>query len=110
MQVGSLEEAIAIINDRPKPLALYAFSKNQDTIQKILAETSSGAFVTNEVVTHVSGTEFYRQRVFVIYMDLLLFIACFVSTVACFLDSHACQVEVAIRAVLVVRLLQRNGE
>lgn len=49
-----MEEAIAIINDRNKPLALYAFTSTQDSIQKIIAETSSGAVVTNEVVTHVS--------------------------------------------------------
>ncbi|XP_056675635.1 aldehyde dehydrogenase, dimeric NADP-preferring-like [Monodelphis domestica] len=49
----SLEEAIQFINQRPKPLALYAFSNNEQVIKKIVAETSSGGFCANDVIAHL---------------------------------------------------------
>ncbi|MFE5122781.1 aldehyde dehydrogenase family protein [Streptomyces sp. NPDC056669] len=41
--VADLTEAIAFINDRDKPLALYAFTENDTTRARLIAETSSGA-------------------------------------------------------------------
>lgn len=37
-----LDEAIAFINDRDKPLALYAFTESQAVRDRLVAETSSG--------------------------------------------------------------------
>ena len=49
---GKLEEAITIINDKPKPLALYIFSGNIKTQEKILQETSSGGVCINDSAIH----------------------------------------------------------
>ncbi|XP_036623745.1 aldehyde dehydrogenase, dimeric NADP-preferring-like [Trichosurus vulpecula] len=50
--VKSLEEAIQFINERPKPLALYVFSNNDQVIKKMIAETSSGGVTANDVILH----------------------------------------------------------
>ncbi|XP_074045343.1 aldehyde dehydrogenase, dimeric NADP-preferring [Macrotis lagotis] len=51
--VKSLDEAIQFINERPKPLALYAFSNNDQVTKKMIAETSSGGVTINDVIAHV---------------------------------------------------------
>lgn len=48
-----LEDAIAFVNSRSKPLALYIFSENKLYQQKILQETSSGNASINECLMHV---------------------------------------------------------
>uniref|UniRef100_A0A3B5LA38 Aldehyde dehydrogenase n=1 Tax=Xiphophorus couchianus TaxID=32473 RepID=A0A3B5LA38_9TELE len=50
--VQSVDEAIHFINEREKPLALYVFSHNVKLIEKVLAETSSGALVANDCIVH----------------------------------------------------------
>nr|XP_020862678.1 aldehyde dehydrogenase, dimeric NADP-preferring-like [Phascolarctos cinereus] len=50
--VKSLDEAIQFINERPKPLALYVFSNNDQVIKKMIAETSSGGVTANDVIAH----------------------------------------------------------
>ncbi len=45
-------EAIAIINERPKPLALYLFSRNKNLQKRVLQETSSGGVCINDTVMH----------------------------------------------------------
>ncbi|NOX37147.1 MAG: aldehyde dehydrogenase family protein [Calditrichaeota bacterium] len=47
----TLDEAIAFIRERPKPLALYIFSHHRPTIRRIMKETSSGSVVVNETLT-----------------------------------------------------------
>lgn len=42
LTVADLDEAIAVINGRDKPLALYAFTENDTTKRRLGAETSSG--------------------------------------------------------------------
>jgi aldehyde dehydrogenase (NAD+) len=49
---ASLDAALAHVNARPKPLALYAFSKRAAVIDRIVNGTSSGAVVTNDTVLH----------------------------------------------------------
>lgn len=48
----NLEEAINLINSKPKPLALYVFTGNQKIRQRILKETSSGAVCVNDCAIH----------------------------------------------------------
>lgn len=48
----SLSEAIAYVNSKPKPLALYFFGKNSEQTEKVLHETSSGNVVINDCVLH----------------------------------------------------------
>jgi acyl-CoA reductase-like NAD-dependent aldehyde dehydrogenase len=57
IQYENLEEAIAIINSRPKPLALYIFSRNQELQQRILQATSSGGVCINDTVMHIGVNE-----------------------------------------------------
>lgn len=53
---SDLEEAIAEINARPKPLALYIFTKSQEKQQRILRETSSGGVCINDTVMQFTLT------------------------------------------------------
>ena len=47
-----LDEAIARINERPKPLALYVFSSSKSVQNKLLQSTSSGGVYINDTVIH----------------------------------------------------------
>lgn len=53
----TLEETISIIQSKHKPLSLYIFSENNETIEKILKNTSSGGVVINGVVAHLGNPE-----------------------------------------------------
>ena len=48
-----LEHAIGFVNTRPKPLALYCFSRSKNTQQKIISETHSGGVCMNDTVSHL---------------------------------------------------------
>ena len=50
---GALEEAIAAINAGPRPLALYPFSNNEDTVHKLLTRVMSGGVTVNDALLHV---------------------------------------------------------
>lgn len=50
----NLEEAIAYVNSKPKPLALYYFGNDKAKQQLVLTETSSGNAVINDCVLHYS--------------------------------------------------------
>jgi len=52
-----LTVAIDYINKRPKPLALYAFSKDKSTTNQILQQTSSGGVVVNDCILHFLQNE-----------------------------------------------------
>jgi aldehyde dehydrogenase (NAD+) len=45
---NSLDEAIAYINNKPKPLALYIFGRNRSEINRVKSETSSGSVCIND--------------------------------------------------------------
>ncbi len=49
-----LEAAIAQVNDRPKPLALYCFSNDKAKQDQVLAQTSSGGACINDTVMQVA--------------------------------------------------------
>ncbi|WP_152599710.1 aldehyde dehydrogenase family protein [Hoeflea sp. BAL378] len=52
-----IEEAIAFVTARPKPLALYLFSNAREIREKVLAGTSSGGACINDVVMHLAVPE-----------------------------------------------------
>ena len=54
LTVGSAEEAIAFINERDKPLALYVFSSDESVRADFLEQTSSGALNFGVPVAHLS--------------------------------------------------------
>ena len=49
----SLSEAVAFINARPRPLALYVFSNKRSVVDKIMRDTTAGGMCVNETVMHV---------------------------------------------------------
>lgn len=53
LEYDTWEEAIALVNSRSKPLALYVFSRNQEKQEQILASTSSGGVCINDTVMQV---------------------------------------------------------
>jgi len=48
----NVSDVIDFINDRPKPLALYVFAKDQEFINNVLTNTTSGGGCVNEVLMH----------------------------------------------------------
>lgn len=53
----TLDEALADVNARPKPLALYLFTRDRVVQERVLAETASGGVCINDTVTHIVGKE-----------------------------------------------------
>ncbi len=51
--VESVDAAIKFVTSRPKPLALYVFSKSSATVSNVLASTTSGGACVNHVVMHI---------------------------------------------------------
>ncbi len=51
----NIEEVINQITQKPKPLALYLFSKSKSKINKIIKEVSAGGVCINETVLHFSN-------------------------------------------------------
>ncbi|MGB3574209.1 MAG: aldehyde dehydrogenase family protein, partial [Phormidesmis sp.] len=49
-----IEDAIARINSRPKPLALYLFTQDKSVQDQVLSATSSGGVCINDVVLHLA--------------------------------------------------------
>ncbi|KAJ7953073.1 Aldehyde dehydrogenase [Quillaja saponaria] len=48
--LNKIQESIDFINSRPKPLAIYAFTKDETFKKQILSETSSGSVTFNDVL------------------------------------------------------------
>ncbi len=57
LTVGGLDEAIAFVNARPKPLAVYAFTGREATRARLTEETSSGALAFGAPVVHLGAPE-----------------------------------------------------
>ncbi|HNL83969.1 MAG TPA: aldehyde dehydrogenase family protein, partial [Chitinophagales bacterium] len=57
IEYNTIEEAIAFVNSRSKPLALYIFSDDSNYQNKILENTSSGNASINECLMHVGQFE-----------------------------------------------------
>jgi len=54
LEFGPLSEAIALINQRPKPLALYVFSRSKAVQHQVVSQTSSGGVCINDTVVHLT--------------------------------------------------------
>ena len=55
LSVDGVDEAIAFVNGREKPLALYVFADSADVAQRVVAETSSGGVAVNATMFHVAA-------------------------------------------------------
>ncbi|KAL3274610.1 hypothetical protein HHI36_015991 [Cryptolaemus montrouzieri] len=54
VNVKDVNDAIKLINEREKPLALYIFSQNSKDTKLILDNTSSGGVAVNDVILHIA--------------------------------------------------------
>ena len=52
---ASLDEAIAYVNARPRPLALYFFGPDRASREKVLSRTVSGGVTVNDTLLHVAA-------------------------------------------------------
>ncbi|KAG7244042.1 hypothetical protein INR49_006203 [Caranx melampygus] len=50
LTVNDVDEAIAFINKQEKPLCVYAYSSSSKVISRLMSETSSGSFCSNDSV------------------------------------------------------------
>ncbi|XP_028757146.1 aldehyde dehydrogenase family 3 member F1 isoform X2 [Neltuma alba] len=48
--LDKIEDGIEFINSRPKPLALYVFTKNKELQRRMISETSSGSVTFNDAI------------------------------------------------------------
>lgn len=51
---AALDEAIAYVNSRPRPLALYYFDKDRARCAEVLSRTVSGGASVNDTILHVA--------------------------------------------------------
>ncbi|MBV8113511.1 MAG: coniferyl aldehyde dehydrogenase [Silvibacterium sp.] len=50
---STLEDGLAFINSRPRPLALYYFDRNSSRIKRVLEQTVSGGVTVNDCIFHL---------------------------------------------------------
>ncbi|KAG2671181.1 hypothetical protein I3760_14G121700 [Carya illinoinensis] len=50
ISLEKIEDSIQFLNSRPKPLAIYCFTKNKSLERRMISETSSGGVVFNDAV------------------------------------------------------------
>ncbi len=53
LEYTDITEAIALINSKPKPLALYLFTQNKNLQKQVLEQTSSGGVCLNDTILQV---------------------------------------------------------
>jgi coniferyl-aldehyde dehydrogenase len=53
----SLDEAIAYVNARPRPLALYYFDHSSRRVESVLARTTSGGVTVNDTILHIAQND-----------------------------------------------------
>jgi aldehyde dehydrogenase (NAD+) len=52
VEYSNLDDALEIINSKPRPLSLYVFSRSRKTQKKVIMKTQSGSGGVNETVVH----------------------------------------------------------
>jgi aldehyde dehydrogenase (NAD+) len=55
LPVDSIDEAVAFVNGRDKPLALYLFTRNEKVEEDVLARTSSGGVCVNGTILQLAS-------------------------------------------------------
>ncbi len=57
LTVESMAEAVQIVNEREKPLALYIFAEDGDAVDELIGQTTSGGTCVNQVIQHLLPPE-----------------------------------------------------
>jgi aldehyde dehydrogenase (NAD+) len=56
LKVADMDAAVAFVNARPKPLALYVFSGSRRRAESLIARTTAGGSCINDTVLHFAHT------------------------------------------------------
>lgn len=56
LEYDNLEDAIEIINDRPKPLSLYVFTEDKEVEAAVISRISFGGGCVNDTISHVANS------------------------------------------------------
>lgn len=56
IEYSTIDDAINYIRSKEKPLALYYFSENKNSINKVLSNVSSGGATINDTIIHVASS------------------------------------------------------
>jgi acyl-CoA reductase-like NAD-dependent aldehyde dehydrogenase len=51
---ASFDDALAYVNARPRPLALYCFDRDASRIRRVLTETVAGGVTINDTILHIA--------------------------------------------------------
>ncbi len=51
---STVDEAVAYVNARPRPLALYVFDEDNERIDSVLARTTAGGVTINDTLYHIA--------------------------------------------------------
>ena len=54
IEYDTINEAIKLINDKEKPLAIYLFSNDKNIQNKVIRQTSSGGISINDTLSHIT--------------------------------------------------------
>ncbi len=54
VEYDDIAAAIAYVNSRPRPLALYHFDRDSNRIERVLRETISGGVTINDTILHIA--------------------------------------------------------
>lgn len=57
LPVRSLDEALAFVNARPKPLALYLFARRARVTKHVVRGTTAGGTIVNHVICHLANPD-----------------------------------------------------
>jgi len=57
LEFESMDGALALLRDRPTPLALYLFTRDRAIQDRVLETTRSGGVALNDVVLHMVGKD-----------------------------------------------------
>ena len=57
LPIADFDTAIRFVNDRPRALALYLFSRNRRRQEEVLQRTSSGGVTLNDTLNHYANRD-----------------------------------------------------
>ena len=55
LRFDALDEAVALIRGKDRPLALYIFAEDRARVEQVLAQTSAGGTVVNNAILHLAN-------------------------------------------------------
>lgn len=73
MQVDNIEDCYSIIKSKPKPLAAYLFTNNEQLKKDYVDKISSGGMLINDAVIHVNilFLQFIHEKL--LYANIIFF-------------------------------------